>query len=311
MTAGQGQNPFALPEDPLRADPPLNCASHAGPRCHVDVGGATENFELFEQRLNRLGRLQKTGLFVAVSGPSRCGKTSLINRCVAHATAVLKGQGIRVEEIDLTAESRNPNLTIDDRTRRVGGLLVDRLRHLESIFDPLRFKPPEVIGDAEPDLSDWTTKAYRFLKPESVAVILTPGTEHFREITTYWSSVYSRMLVFTECQVEELADACRGTTWEMTRMAQWICLETRLLTSCESKKFIKARIDVPGKNKEFPDLSADALEGVYGGRHTVGAAQTLLYRFYDHCLRKGWSSPAMDAKDLRRFIEDSPPGQMG
>lgn len=311
MTVGPEFNPFALPEDPGRADPPLDCASHDGPACHLDVGGAKRNFERFEQRLKSLGCLQSTGLFVAVSGPSRCGKTSLINRCVAHATAAFNDQGIRVEKIDLTPVRRQPNLTVSDRTRRVGRLLADNLKRMETIFDPRDFTPPEATGDGEPDLADWTTQAHPFLNDNSVAIILTPSTEHFDEIATYWSGVYPRMLVFTECPLEDLADDCRGTLWEMHPMAQWICLETRQLTPLESRRFIKARTDV-GNGERFPNLSEDALEeGIFGGKEPVGAAQKLLYEFAEYCLRNGTTNVTLGARDLRRFIENSPPGQMG
>ncbi|TDD79856.1 hypothetical protein [Actinomadura rubrisoli] len=303
-------NPFALPEDPERETPPLNCRSKhsSSPECYVDVGDAFQNFASFEKRLERLGRLQETGLFVPVGGPSGSGKTSLINRCAARALDLLKEQGISAEPINLTGEGRNTRLTVEQRTGRVGGKLVRELQQRSSVFVKTKYTEPLTEPDTLPDLQAWMSAAHQAMNENSVAVVRTPSTELLDEIAIYWSGVYPRMLVFTESPGEGVDKSFDGTSWEQTDTAEWLYLEGRFIENGEVLTFIKKRLDIPGKGTTFPDLDLDSFDGFFGGGNlaTVGAAQSLLYRVYQHGLQEGWRAATMvTAGHLGEFIREA------
>lgn len=265
-------NPFALGEDPLVPNPPLDC-THGDDACgcHVDVDGAEEMFRRFQETLNMAGDLQRRGLFVAVHGPTGCGKTSLVNRCAHWAERTLGTRTSACVILDLRAAGRSPRLSSKERLRKVGKQLVADVQdnnQLLKTFDELK--------DVEGDLDDVTRVLARRLKQDVAVIVLLPRTEHRDEVVDYWASTRPKFLAIAECtanlHVSDFAD--QGTVHSLL-------LEMGFLRTGDGAIFSAARLDRPGRGEMFPDLDLNAPEKVLG-RSTIATMQTTLYLVYDH-----------------------------
>lgn len=281
------RNPFARDEDRFAAAPALVCACPGECRiCHVDVDGAHECFERFTKILSTLGGLQDRGLFVAVSGPSSCGKTSLINRCADHAARELPA-GTRVLPVPLTGIGQGPGVTADERALMVAERLRAKVEGNQSVFDPEAYRAPRSYGTGRPLYpEDFVRAVSDAVKDGAVLIVRTPRTDRAKEVQHYWSGTSPKLLIFAETTLRDLP----GVPGQPQDEARPLQLRLGLLNPGDAAEFARARIDVPGRGHDFPDLDVDAVERLFGGSQLfpIGAIQTLLYNVYDHYSTNPW-----------------------
>ncbi|MEV4258667.1 hypothetical protein AB0J52_36380 [Spirillospora sp. NPDC049652] len=309
-SGGCGSNPFALPEDPQTPAPPLNCDTHDGDPCHVDVGGSEANFRRFQERFDGLRRLRDCGLLVVLKGPSHSGKTSLRNRCMSHALAELgkTRPGRPAEEnvlrVDLSDRIRQSAQSGAQRVTGVGRTLAARLADSGGFFGT-PYAPPGAVPD-DVDLGHWTASAGDWLKPHASVVLVTPPVATVDEIRRYWAGVNRGFLIFVECSAEGLEIPEDSEEWAQFEVAKWMVLETGMMLAGETRRLVERRTS--GGGGGFRKLAPNATDGRFGVDRSfpVGTVQKLLYLFYREQGRAG-SGGEVTEHELSRFIDDQIP----
>jgi hypothetical protein len=288
-------NPFERKEDPLSPAPPLRC-EHAEPcpeRCHVDVGRFGERFEMFKKALGNLGTLQENGLFVAVGGPTSCGKTSLVNRCAWWARAHL-GDAVRAQIIDLThvGSNRPP----EERLRKLVGRIVMRVNtDGQWLFDGEApgYQPslPFAAG-GPPDLDDLMTDLTDQMADDRALIIIPPPADQAAMLDPYWAATCKKTLWLVESADSALGRRC-ATAWKADGGEARSCLlDMGGLNPGDPAAFAEARTSGPGSGRCFPALDGSALDAVtiLSGDPPmvqIGSIQKLLYGVYDFYLHAG------------------------
>ncbi|GAA4227585.1 hypothetical protein GCM10022254_15640 [Actinomadura meridiana] len=311
------RNPLARGDDPFTSAPPLVCAcGNECRKCHVDVDGTQACFDRFAQVLGTLGNLQDRGLFVAVSGPSSSGKTSLINRCADLAARVLDKAGARVMPVPLTGIGQGPGVTADERAFMVAERLRTKVEGNQSVFDPEVYQAPRSYGTGRslyPE--DFTRAVSDAVRDGAVLIVRTPRTDRAIEVQHYWSGTSRKLLIFAETTLRDLP----GVPDQPQDEARPLHLRVGLLNPGDAAEFARTRIDVPGRGQDFPDLDVDAVERLFGGSQLfpIGAIQTLLYNVYAHYSSNPWpAGNVIRLADLehhiqRQYTRHGPAGREG
>ncbi|GLY85898.1 hypothetical protein [Actinoallomurus iriomotensis] len=298
-------NPFCRDEGHTMPNPPLKCLHPESCTCHVDVDHAGESYELFRTALNGVGTLQQTGLFVAVGGPTGCGKTSLVNRCAVWAQRHLEDKGVKTLPLNFSGLERDGQ-TIDRRVHKVGTRMYRAVSRNQQLVE----------GDLPPidwsaDLEELTFTLSTTMKPETALIVVAPPAERSSEVAEYWAATHRKMLVFSESADESLQR--RKNEWKINEVAQPIYLRTGPLRPGDGAVFRNARINVPGLKKTFPDLAPDAIDALTGGQElSIGFVQTLLWKIYEHYKSNPWpTGDIVTLDDLTSFIAGELEGRAG
>lgn len=299
-------NPLERPEDRFHPAPPLACRCDDGcAGCHVAVDDWEHCYERFKKVLADMGTLQRRGLFVAVSGHSRCGKTSLINRCTAWAVRDLVRQGAQVRDISLDNVGQGPGVTAGRRVVMVGQRLAAEARRNHKHFNPDLYFAPEAVGDEQPLLEQYTRAVSDAVRDGAAFVLRVPRTDRAEEVGQYWSGTSRKLLIFAETTEQELDYVPEHAVGD----ARPLRLRLGFLKRGDVAAFVRARIGVPGRGRTFPDLDVAAVEQFYGDSPMVpiGSIQKLLYNIYDHYVRNPWPDGNMiRAADLLRYVLENP-----
>jgi hypothetical protein len=297
-------NPLVRQESRLDPAPAIELAHE---NCHVPVDHSHTRFAAFQQVLDELGTLETDGLFVAVCGPSRCGKTSLINRCVDWAKQTLEKRGVSTHVVSLANVGLTPGLTADARAVMVGQRLVVEARRDQNVFHPDEYHEPDGMGDRAPVLEEYMRAVSDAVGDKSVLIVLTPRAEQATEVAQYWSGTSKRLLIFAETPETELPHIPTHSVGE----ANPCRLELDLLKPGDAATFARARIRVDGCRQTFPDLDLDAINAFFGDppQVTIGTIQKFLYNVYDHYLHHPWpDGNIITTEDLERYVRGNPEG---
>ncbi|MDL4813638.1 hypothetical protein [Actinomadura opuntiae] len=302
------RNPFLLPDHKFSdGAPPLNCA-HAEPcplGCHVEVGRFRECFTAFQEAVRDLGALQESGLLVAVGGPSKCGKTSLVNRCAAWAKRELGGMcfddaPVRAVIVNLTHAGGRQGA--EDLTAKVATRIVLEVNAQASGLlrsDVTEYRPASPLGgDQPPDLDDLMVHLTNTMARGTVLILLAPPADDVRVLDPYWDATCRKAIWLVESTDRQLEDRWRKK-WTPAGGARSCYLDMGGLRRGDIEKFVVARAGAfvqgdapPGDGRNHPRLHQDALEtltALYGETPMVqiGAIQKLLYGVYAYYLQKG------------------------
>lgn len=305
MTGAAGrENPFKRPENGRQAAPALRCTCEGEcRRCHIDVDNAQPCYEIFRDVLKDSGTLQESGLFAVAQGPSRCGKTSLLNRCATWAARFLREQGLAVRDISLVNVGQGPDMTVKERVRKVGERLAIEAEKVTDTFQG--YRPPAERDGRPPTLEDYMRAVADAVLDGCVFIVRTPRAKRAAEVAQYWSGTSARLLILAETTAASLPHIPEEA---MLR------LNLGTLRPGDAAEFARSRIDGPGRGRLFPDLDLDALETFYGDPPmvTIGAVQKLLYNIYDHYLHNPWpAGNIIQTEDLVRYVRENPEGQEG
>ncbi|QXJ21202.1 hypothetical protein AGRA3207_002034 [Actinomadura graeca] len=307
MTAPARVNPFRYPGAGGVPAPPLECEHPPPCDCHLSIDTAEANFAEFQERFAELGGLQRHGLLVPVGGPTKCGKTSLINRCVTWAHRTLRRQSIRVLACDLSDIGRSPGMTMDDRTTRTGLRLTTLVSRNQQIHDPAVLRADD---DKPADLAERLVRLSESLAENVVVILVAPPVPapaiDLVEVQRYWAATYPKLLIFVEHSNVDCKEKIRNE-WGHARGARSACLEMGFLRPGDGATFTRARIHVPGRKATFPDMEVDALDKIIGdGAMSIGFAQAMLFDLYESYLRRPhppWpSGDTVTVDDLRAFF---------
>lgn len=312
MTRTDGRvNPLRRPENRFHAAPALQCTCGGDcQKCHIAVDNTEPCYEIFQEVMKDLGTLQEAGLFTVAHGPSRCGKTSLLNRCATWATRALGEQGVQAREISLAHIGQGPDLTTRERVVMVGRRLAIEAAKTQDVFDSGRYTAPADSGDRPPTLEEYMRAVGDAVLDGHVLIVRTPRAEQATEVAQYWSGTSRKLLILAETTAVNLPHVPEQAVGE----AYPLRLNLGILKRGDVAEFARSRIRVPGCGRTFPDLDIGALETFYGDPPmvTIGAVQKLLYNIYEHYLRNPWPDEnIIKAEDLRRYIRENPEGQEG
>ncbi|MFB9832698.1 hypothetical protein [Actinoallomurus acaciae] len=294
----QRVNPFRRNEGHTIPNPPLKCAHDEHCACHVDIDHAGESYELFQTALTGVGTLQNAGLFVAVGGPTGCGKTSLVNRCATWAQKRLEAKGAKTLLLNFSGLERDGQ-TIDRRVRKVGTRMYQEISRNQMF---VKGDLPQI--DRKIDLEELTWTLSNAMKPETALIVVAPPAERSSEVAQYWAATQRRMLLFSESSDESLQRRCENE-WKINEVAQPVYLKTGPLRTGDGTVFRDARINVPGLKETFPDLDPDAIDELTGGQElSIGFVQTLLWKIYEHYKSNPWpTGDTVRLDDLTSFIK--------
>lgn len=199
----KGGNPFLIPrmtvDQPCLPLCPWKAPDHDN--YYVPVDRTEEAYAHFKDHMATPQSIVDYGRLVIADGRQGCGKTSLINRCIACARDRLLEEKVNPVIIDLTRAVRT-NQSTAERLKNVCAALIDELE-LESRLDRNTL---DQLSDraAEP------RSAYSFLSRVldkffqtdtanlAVIILLPPSDEPLQEILEYASMVFPRLIFFTE-----------------------------------------------------------------------------------------------------------------
>lgn len=301
----QRVNPFRRDEALTTPNPPLKCTHDAHCTCHVDIDHANESYEFFQTALKGVGTLQEAGLFVAVGGPTGCGKTSLVNRCATWARKRLESENTKTLLLNFSGLERDGQ-TIERRVRKVGTRMYQEVSSTQQLVTA---DLPQI--DRKIDIEELTYALSRAMAPDTVLIVITPPAERADEVAAYWAGTQQKMLVFSESSDEGLHR--RKNEWKINNVAQPVYLRTGPLRPGDGVAFRNARINIPGRGETFPDLDPDAIDEFTGGRDlSIGSVQTLLWMIYEHYKNNPWpTGDIVRRRDLTSFIEKDLEGRAG
>ncbi|HEU0089633.1 MAG TPA: AAA-like domain-containing protein [Pseudonocardiaceae bacterium] len=254
---------------------------------YVAVDKTEAAFADFERQTRSPESLTAHGRLVVVLGGEGCGKTSLINRCIASTQKNLKAVGVASIIVDLTVEAKN-NQSIAERMRHVCDSLIDQLdvdqRLDKEILEELRRKEsPE--------------KAYSYLSMVlkriaatddadlAVIVLLPPSDDLAEEVVKYSDLVRPRLLFFAE---SSYLAANRGWQAKLTRSgpAPPIVLTVGILDPRDGYVFARERLS--RHHGKIPMLREDAMNELQDKKPdlAIGQVQRLLFEVYEGVLQQ-------------------------
>ncbi|MBP2326283.1 hypothetical protein JOF56_006668 [Kibdelosporangium banguiense] len=273
-------NPFLLPPcGGVRSKPLCPWRDPEHESYYVAIADSQDAFEKFKARMTDVVSLQQRGHFVLVVGEQRCGKTSLINRCVHWLDGALPKTGVRPVRVDLTGgapigkpqSAANRMKFVCERIRdelEVGDqLLTDNdLEKLAAMTDqPERFFP----------------RLGRVLADSVVLVVLVPRIhELMDEVLDYASMVGQRMILLSESSLLSGKDVLAAADPE----TQPLVLDVGELKTDDAIAFVRARLARPGIYPMVADEVFEWLRNEQLKFYTIGSLQSVFSRLYGDLL---------------------------
>lgn len=288
-------NPYLVPG--LEATPHAPLCPHlnkAHDTFYVEVDDTEKEFGRFQKTMKSVGRLAEGGgRLVVVTGEKGCGKTSLINRCIAWlrdelAEAQLKG------EIFALADSAKPHQSIMLRMGQVITDLVDDLRDEQREVGPQHINRLERRIREIEDTSDEEThvtkvdRVYRYLVHDALPadriaiIVLPPSSDLAGEFKNYADFArHPRIVFFAETDyVEDVSRVWPGIHMS-DRMAP-ILLKVGLLSADDGWTYAHARQGSDSADPSFPRVSKETMRRVTGeGVVSIGRLHWLLHGVYE------------------------------
>lgn len=265
---------LARPDGPLC---PFQVPDHE--KYYVSVDNTEDAYRKFQQEIGDPHLLSTEGRLVVVSGPQRCGKSSLINRCAAWLLCELEKVDLAGAIFSLT-DVVPTNRSVDDRILQVFDSMIDDLRRRKLMEDP--------------DLNVLTTRrnnldlAFRYLSTnldkDQVLIILLPSADLVKEAVKYAELSRGKIVFFSETAYGDSVRIHWPNIHKASRMPP-ILLEVGPLEENDGWVFAKARQEVHANPnlRPFPKMTRNTMAQITGGLEiSIGQLQTMLYDYYHH-----------------------------
>jgi len=275
-------NPFQLPDwAPMRPLCPWRMPKHR--EYYVAVDSMENAFDDFAFHMGDLGIFLEDGQLVLTTGHTKCGKSSLINRCADWVATKLDERKIRCEVLDLTsALTGRPQESMPDRMRVVcDSLFVELIRR-----DLLRSDALDLLsGDR-----DQPDRIYPTL-PQAVTdatalVVLLPKSDLVNEVLRYAALARARILFLVESEhlrddeVDEIVDG-------LQQWSQPIVLSVGSLSPGDVRRFASDRLTRHRALGTYPDLDQDTMAAMENLLKSIGETQRALHGTYELKRRNG------------------------
>lgn len=290
-------NPYLIPGLEFRPDAPL--CPHRDRTHHLyyePVDDTKREFDRFQETISSGRQLTEGGCLVAVTGKSGCGKTSLINRCVAWLHDKLAEERLRAEIFDLADTLPRHPRSIMFRMELVVTELIDRLRDERKGVSPqhidaLRREIERI--QRSPDTTEWqdqrfamVDRVYQYLLRDAlptdrIALILLPPSELVSEIKNYADFArHPRVVFFAETDHVEDIDRVWQEIQLNDRIAP-IMLKVGPLSSGDAWTYACARQESDSVDRSFPKVSEETMRRVTAsGPISIRWLHKLLYGVY-------------------------------
>lgn len=296
-------NPFSVPgaeRDPAR---PLNPWEYPEQVAYyADVGGAGAMFEAFTERWRALDTVLASGGLVVAVGPEGCGKTSLLNRCIAWLANSLLNSGVRPVIIDLTGSVWSHDSIVDR--------LVGSSRRLADHLTALHLLPPgesDRLAAASSNPSELYKLIGRVL-PRNLALILSmpPVGDLVGEIEEYSALAGRGVLIFAETAYFRPAlERWPDISARSARAGiQPILLRVGPVGTSDGYAFIKSRLEARSSEGVFPSMDDDTIRRFVdsSGTKTIRFLNKLLYSVYEERLQEGSRAGKVTYEDIVEYF---------
>jgi hypothetical protein len=307
LTHGGARNKFVVPgceDNPEQALCPWGENQEHHEEHYRDVGGMKLAYRQFVERVKEPRSINRNGRVVVVTGPERCGKTSLINRCAHWVKTSQESQGITGFVLDLTGTC-SPGMTVEQRTRLVCKGLAHKLRKLKL--------PEQIDNEVRPRLDDpdmldtvfYALEDVHHHRNHEILIVLLPSLEADTEEVEI--SHYSRVVKPGTIIMVEYATV--QAIPQQTRASSPIRLGLDYLGRGEAHRLVRRRPDgsVPtGANPEVREQELVELETfVRNSGMNIASGQLLstLRRVYESRIDGTSQSRALHYVEYREILE--------
>lgn len=275
-------NPFQLPAStPMRPLCPWKKPEHR--EYYVAVDSMEKAFDDFTFHMGDLGILLEDGQLVLTRGHTKCGKSSLVNRCADWVVTELAERNVRCEVIDLTSVLTGlPRKNTADRMRvvcdRLFGELIGR--------DVLRSGALELFsGDR-----DQPDRIYPAL-PQAVAdatalVVLLPESDLVNEVLRYAALARARTLFLVE-SAHLRDDAVDKIVDGLQQWGQPVVLSVGSLSPGDVRRFASDRLARHRELGTYPDMDQETMAAMENLLKSIGETQQALHGTYELKRRNG------------------------
>lgn len=288
----KSDNPFWVPGMGVNPYQPLTPWDEAEQgKYYVAVDHTEEAYRQFLREVdNDSLRLRKYGRLVVVFGSRGCGKTSLINRCVAwiaeHVRTADKARLTRTIIINQTRSGDHDDESFRDRSARICQAVIDRVTFdlsLDSkVVEELRDRttPPasryEMLSNTLNRIST---------EQSAILVILLPPTDLAEEIAMYANMVQPRLIF---CVEGPPLDA--STRWQNLagRPDPPIALRVNPLRPTDPALFARERFARHHSGAPVPTVGEDVMTALETSPavRTIDALVRLMHGLYERRLTK-------------------------
>lgn len=275
-------NPFDLPDwGPNVPLCPWTDARHDD--FYVPVGNTQAMFDEFTHAMN-VTTLRRAGQLVLATGESGCGKSALLNRCAAHARALVANGG-KADVVDFRTQLKGrEELSVEERLSHLANLLLIKLDTTGALntgaigtFDKHLGKPAEIYLNLPEALQE-----NRFV------IVLLPTSELATEVIRYGSLACRRVMFMIEFALVDgrYADDDENIR-AMSRWAPPITLRVGGLKPGDVHRFAQDRFDRHSAVGIYPRMSKQTLNSAAERLRSVAQMQSTFHGTYAARLRRG------------------------
>lgn len=294
-------NPFLVPgleENPQAPLRPFELPVHE--EFYVPVDRTEQAFQEFVEHTRTPAALRDTGRLVVALGPTGCGKTALVNRCVADLVRRLAADGRRARVFDLTREA-HLLATIEARVGMVCARLLDDVRAAGLIDDARRDRLRDRMADdparVYPALSSMVEDADRVV----LVVLLPPTRELVGELEMYAGWARRGIVFFAETSAEPEYGTVSGRVAAQSQVPP-VLLRVGPLRAEDGHLFTRSRLARHHGTGGLPTVSEQTMREVTGtGRVSIAGLQKLLFGIYQQFLTMTAPPAELTADRIARY----------